>query len=96
MSGCFAFVALWKHDAEIIWIVLGAVTNTLLSVVLKKLLNHERPSALRSDPGMPSSHAQSIFYGATILVISCKYYRNYPMFGYTLIMIHFSTLSWQH
>uniref|UniRef100_K3YZP7 Phosphatidic acid phosphatase type 2/haloperoxidase domain-containing protein n=1 Tax=Setaria italica TaxID=4555 RepID=K3YZP7_SETIT len=70
VAGCFAFVALWKHDAEVIWILLGAVTNSLLSVVLKKLLNHERPSALRSDPGMPSSHAQSIFYGATILVLS--------------------------
>ncbi|KAK8462927.1 hypothetical protein SEVIR_1G293800v4 [Setaria viridis] len=92
VAGCFAFVALWKHDAEVIWILLGAVTNSLLSVVLKKLLNHERPSALRSDPGMPSSHAQSIFYGATILVLSCKHYRNYPVFGYTLIMIHFNTL----
>ncbi|TKW41135.1 hypothetical protein SEVIR_1G293800v4 [Setaria viridis] len=74
VAGCFAFVALWKHDAEVIWILLGAVTNSLLSVVLKKLLNHERPSALRSDPGMPSSHAQSIFYGATILVLSLYYF----------------------
>ncbi|CAL5019074.1 unnamed protein product [Urochloa decumbens] len=74
VSGCFAFAAVWKHDAEIIWILLGAVANSLLSVVLKKVLNHERPSALRSDPGMPSSHAQSIFYGATILVLSLYYW----------------------
>ncbi|OEL29645.1 Lipid phosphate phosphatase epsilon 2, chloroplastic [Dichanthelium oligosanthes] len=63
--------ALWKHDAEIMWVLLGAVANSVLSMVLKKMLNHERPSpTLRSDPGMPSSHAQSIFYAATILVLS--------------------------
>ncbi|WVZ74044.1 hypothetical protein U9M48_022274 [Paspalum notatum var. saurae] len=68
-------VSIWKHDAEIMWVLLGAVTNSLLSVILKKMLNHERPApALRSDPGMPSSHAQSIFYAATMLTISLYYW----------------------
>jgi dolichyldiphosphatase len=76
VAGCFSFAALWKHDVEIMWVLLGAVANSLLSLILKKTLNHERPTpALRSDPGMPSSHAQSIFYAATILVLSCKDYR---------------------
>ncbi|VAI48450.1 unnamed protein product [Triticum turgidum subsp. durum] len=67
----FALAALWKRDAEIMWALMGAVANTVLSSILKKLLNHERPApALRSDPGMPSSHAQSIFYAATFLVLS--------------------------
>ncbi|CAD6242790.1 unnamed protein product [Miscanthus lutarioriparius] len=67
--------AIWKHDAEIMWFLLGAVGNSLLSMVLKKMLNHERPAAaLRSDPGMPSSHAQSIFYAATILALSLYYW----------------------
>ncbi|PAN07793.1 hypothetical protein PAHAL_1G363200 [Panicum hallii] len=71
VAGCFTLAVLWKHDAEIIWISLGAVANSLLSMILKKMLNHERPSsALRSDPGMPSSHAQSIFYAATVLILS--------------------------
>ncbi|KAJ1280628.1 hypothetical protein BS78_04G247000 [Paspalum vaginatum] len=51
------------------------------SVVLKRMLNHERPApALRSDPGMPSSHAQSIFYASTILALSLYYWLgiNYP------------------
>ncbi|KAJ1280627.1 hypothetical protein BS78_04G246900 [Paspalum vaginatum] len=75
VSGSFAFAAIWKHDAEIAWVLLGAVANSLLSMVLKKMLNHERPApALRSDPGMPSSHAQSIFYAATILTISLYYW----------------------
>ncbi|XP_062220042.1 lipid phosphate phosphatase epsilon 2, chloroplastic-like [Phragmites australis] len=75
VAGSFAFAALWKHDAEIMWALIGAVVNSLLSQILKKMLNHERPaSALRSDPGMPSSHAQSIFYAATILVLSLFYW----------------------
>ncbi|KAI4981375.1 hypothetical protein ZWY2020_021867 [Hordeum vulgare] len=75
VSASFAFAALWKHDGEIMWALMGAVANTVLSSVLKKLLNHERPApALRSDPGMPSSHAQSIFYAATFLVLSVFYW----------------------
>ncbi|AQK54546.1 Lipid phosphate phosphatase epsilon 2 chloroplastic [Zea mays] len=67
--------AIWKRDAEIMWVLLGAVGNSLLSLVLKKMLNHERPApALRSDPGMPSSHAQSIFYAATVLALSLYYW----------------------
>ncbi|XP_024317330.1 uncharacterized protein LOC100838102 isoform X3 [Brachypodium distachyon] len=71
VAGSFAFAALWKHDAEIMWALMGAVVNTVLSSILKQMFNHERPApALRSDPGMPSSHAQSIFYAATFLVLS--------------------------
>ncbi|CAO2047819.1 unnamed protein product, partial [Urochloa humidicola] len=90
VAGCFAFAALWKHDAEIIWILLGSVANSLLSVVLKKVLNHERPSALRSDPGMPSSHAQSIFYAATILVLSLYYWIGT---SYLTVILWLTTLS---
>ncbi|KAH0855484.1 hypothetical protein HID58_007965, partial [Brassica napus] len=39
------------------------VSNSALSVALKRILNQQRPVAtLRSDPGMPSSHAQSISF----------------------------------
>ncbi|PKU86962.1 dolichyldiphosphatase [Dendrobium catenatum] len=49
---------------------MGTIVNSLLSAALKKMLNQERPSALRSDPGMPSSHAQSIFYGVVFAIHS--------------------------
>ncbi|PIA38200.1 hypothetical protein AQUCO_02800102v1 [Aquilegia coerulea] len=40
-----------------------SLMNSVLSVTLKHILNHDRPvTTLRSDPGMPSSHAQSIFF----------------------------------
>jgi dolichyldiphosphatase len=98
VAGSLAFAAIWKRDAEIMWFLLGAVGNSLLSMVLKKMLNHERPApALRSGPGMPSSHAQSIFYAATILALSCKNFRKAPVFSFTLIMIrHDNTFSFQH
>lgn len=72
MAALFGLVILWKHDAEALWAAMGSVVNAWLSTVLKRLLNQDRPSALRSDPGMPSSHAQSIFYAAVFSVASGK------------------------
>ncbi|KAI4381171.1 hypothetical protein MLD38_007274 [Melastoma candidum] len=71
VSGMLCSVVLWKHDAEALWMVLGSVFNTILSVTLKRVINQERPVAnLRSDPGMPSSHAQSISFVITFAIIS--------------------------
>ncbi|XP_031474688.1 lipid phosphate phosphatase epsilon 2, chloroplastic-like [Nymphaea colorata] len=61
--GIFCAFVIAKHDPESLWATIGSVSNSIISVCLKHLLNHERPmSALRTDPGMPSSHAQSILY----------------------------------
>lgn len=69
----FAFLAV-RRDAYMISFFIGAITNGILSKVLKKVLNHDRPEALDrsdhiklkpSDGGMPSSHAMSLgFIGA--------------------------------
>ncbi|PHU20314.1 hypothetical protein BC332_11465 [Capsicum chinense] len=49
--------------------------NACLSTALKGILNHERLiSTLRSDPGMPFSHAQSIFYTVAFYIISMVKY----------------------
>lgn len=75
ISAILIVFLLWRHDALALWASVGSALNATLSVVLKHLLNHERPvSGLRSDPGMPSSHAQSIGYTITFLAVSCKYY----------------------
>lgn len=67
----FGAVILWRHDAEAVWVAMGSVLNAVLSVGLKKVLNQERPTAnVRSDPGMPSSHAQSIFFAVTFFILS--------------------------
>lgn len=71
VAALFAAVFLLRHDAEALWTAMGSVINAVLSVVLKRILNQERPIAtLRSDPGMPSSHAQSIFFTVVFVSLS--------------------------
>ncbi|KAF8018279.1 hypothetical protein BT93_H3238 [Corymbia citriodora subsp. variegata] len=71
IAGVFGAVILLRHDAESLWAAMGSVVNTILSIVLKRMLNQERPvSTLRSDPGMPSSHAQSIFFTVVFAIVS--------------------------
>lgn len=55
-----------KHDASVAWAVLGSIVSSFLNKVLKYVINEQRPaSARKADPGMPSSHANSLaFLGA--------------------------------
>jgi dolichyldiphosphatase len=62
----FAALA-YKRDALMVSFFIGAISNGILSKVLKKLLNQKRPSDISvivkeqpSDNGMPSSHAMSL------------------------------------
>ncbi|CAN8251334.1 unnamed protein product [Cochlearia groenlandica] len=67
----FGTVLLLRHDGSALWALIGSVSNSALSVALKRLLNQQRPvSTLRSDPGMPSSHAQSISFISLFTVFS--------------------------
>ncbi|KAF2590843.1 hypothetical protein F2Q70_00040681 [Brassica cretica] len=51
------------HDGTALWAIIGSVSNSALSVFLKRLLNQARPATTsRTDSGMPSSHAQSISF----------------------------------
>ncbi|KAH0909054.1 hypothetical protein BRARA_I00906 [Brassica rapa] len=60
VAALFGSVLLLRRDGASLWAVIGFISNSLLSVTLKRILNQERPVATsRSDPGMPSSHAQS-------------------------------------
>ncbi|KAL8123772.1 lipid phosphate phosphatase epsilon 2, chloroplastic [Apium graveolens] len=71
MVALFSLVLILRRDAKAIWIASGAILNVGLSITLKKILNQERPSsASKSDPGMPSSHAQSIFYIVFVVILS--------------------------
>ncbi|KAK1588397.1 hypothetical protein Q3G72_022781 [Acer saccharum] len=71
VSGLFGALIIGRHDIEALWILMGSILNAMLSIALKRILNQERPvSTLRSDPGMPSSHAQSIFFIFSFAIIS--------------------------
>jgi membrane-associated phospholipid phosphatase len=78
VSVVFFAVLAWKRDAFMVAFFLGSIANGILSKVLKKLLNQSRPEALQavtmklkpSDGGMPSSHAMSLGFIATVTTIS--------------------------
>ncbi|CAA0385595.1 unnamed protein product [Arabidopsis thaliana] len=71
VSVLFGSIILLRHDGAALWAVIGSISNSALSVVLKRILNQERPTTtLRSDPGMPSSHAQSISFISVFAVLS--------------------------
>lgn len=73
MSALFGSIILLRHDGAALWAIIGSVSNSGLSVVLKRILNQERPATtLRTDPGMPSSHAQSISFISAFAVLSGK------------------------
>ncbi|MCD9640232.1 hypothetical protein HAX54_025416 [Datura stramonium] len=75
VAALFGIIFLWRHDAQALWAASGSVLNAWFSTVLKRILNQERPvSTIRSDPGMPSSHAQSIFYTVTFCIFSMLEY----------------------
>ncbi|XP_058088020.1 lipid phosphate phosphatase epsilon 2, chloroplastic [Magnolia sinica] len=98
VAALFGSVIILKHDAEALWAAMGAVLNSSLSTTLKQILNQQRPaSALRSDPGMPSSHAQSIFYIAVFAVVSLIEWLGINALTLTfaaLILICGAYLSW--
>ncbi|KAM0932892.1 putative phosphatidate phosphatase [Dioscorea sansibarensis] len=94
----FGLYILWRHDAEALWAAMGSVVNSWLSISLKQILNHQRPvSALRSDPGMPSSHAQSIFYIAVLGILSLFQWMGANLFTVSMgafIFVSGSYLTW--
>ncbi|KAJ3686821.1 hypothetical protein LUZ61_015985 [Rhynchospora tenuis] len=97
VAALFGLMILWKHDAEVLWAAMGSVINAWISVTLKRILNHERPSGLRSDPGMPSSHAQSMFYISVFAVLSLIQWLGFNFWSLSLgavILASGSYFSW--
>ncbi|XP_062155844.1 lipid phosphate phosphatase epsilon 2, chloroplastic [Alnus glutinosa] len=98
VAGLFGGVILWRHDAVAIWAAMGSVLNSMLSIILKRILNQERPvSTLRSDPGMPSTHSQSIFFTVAFTIVSIMEWLGMNEFSITisgLTLAFGSYLSW--
>ncbi|KAL8200433.1 hypothetical protein R6Q57_011772 [Mikania cordata] len=67
----FGGLLLLRHDGLALWAAMGSVINMMLSVILKKIFKQERPvSRSSSTHGMPSSHAQAIFYTIVFVIFS--------------------------
>uniref|UniRef100_A0A0G4HKN4 Phosphatidic acid phosphatase type 2/haloperoxidase domain-containing protein n=1 Tax=Chromera velia CCMP2878 TaxID=1169474 RepID=A0A0G4HKN4_9ALVE len=66
VSGLVGVLLFTRRDAAALTCVVGALMNAIAGKILKRLLNLSRPPGARqSDPGMPSSHATSLFFLAT-------------------------------
>ncbi|KAG6666628.1 hypothetical protein CIPAW_01G045100 [Carya illinoinensis] len=98
VAALFGGIILWRHDSEVLWASMGSLLNCILSIVLKWILNQERPvSTLRSDPGMPSSHAQFIFFTVMFTNLSIMEWLGTNIFTVTisgLALAFGSYLSW--
>lgn len=71
VAGVAGLVLLYRFDLPAVLCITGAILNALLSKILKRVMNQARPlGAQLHDPGMPSSHAQSLFFFASYLAIA--------------------------
>jgi membrane-associated phospholipid phosphatase len=76
VAGTFFFVLAYQRDALMVSFFIGSILNGLLSKVLKKVLNQDRPMAVGlsvvkpSDKGMPSSHAMSLGFIGTFTALA--------------------------
>ena len=63
-----AFSIIFIHSWEPLYFFVGAVANALLSKVFKHIIKQPRPShSSKMTHGMPSSHAQSMFFFVIVL-----------------------------
>ncbi|XP_071739116.1 lipid phosphate phosphatase epsilon 2, chloroplastic-like [Rutidosis leptorrhynchoides] len=71
IAATYGGVILLRQDDLALWAVVGSVLNVVLSIILKHIINQERPySDVYSGPGMPSTHAQSISFAAVFIILS--------------------------
>ncbi|KAL8266094.1 hypothetical protein R6Q59_003438 [Mikania micrantha] len=60
-----------RHDDLASWAATGCISNFILSIALKRILKQDRPvSEVSSGPGMPSSHAQTLFFTLVFVIMS--------------------------
>ncbi|EKX51638.1 hypothetical protein GUITHDRAFT_134529 [Guillardia theta CCMP2712] len=88
---------IWRRDAVTIAAIGGALGNAALGKLLKRLLAEKRPDgAPVSDPGMPSSHAMSLFFLSLYLSAAINVWTDWPMAARTIVtssLLIFSTYS---
>jgi membrane-associated phospholipid phosphatase len=76
VAGTFFIVLAYQRDALMVSFFIGSILNGILSKVLKKVLNQDRPISVSgaveqpSDKGMPSSHAMSLGFIGTFTALT--------------------------
>ena len=105
MLVAFTFFAVlaYQRDALMVSFFIGAISNGILSKILKKLLNQERPSTVDinlvkekpSDKGMPSSHAMSLGFIGTFTGLALPYLQ-LPLLMYVAISLYYRVHTQLH
>ena len=105
VSISFFLLLAYHRNATILTIWIGSILNAILSKIIKKIINQNRPSELQtnsniklkpSDGGMPSSHAMSLgFIMTSILIVDGVLpINNYNLrAGIGLIMSLYTTVA---
>ena len=105
VSISFFLLLAYHRNATILTIWVGSILNAILSKIIKKIVNQNRPSELQtnsniklkpSDGGMPSSHAMSLgFIMTSILIVDGVLpINNYNLrAGLGLIMSLYTTVA---
>ena len=85
VSGTVFFLVTRYFGVSAVWTLLGSLVNAVVCKIAKRAINQPRPgSALKTDPGMPSSHACSISYlslYAAMLLRSSGGFIKFGIFG---------------
>lgn len=103
VAGTFYAVLAYQRDALMVSFFIGAISNGILSKVLKKILKQERPEDLYtseidlppSDNGMPSSHAMSLGFICTFTALQLPW-TTLPLILYAIISLVYRVKSNLH
>jgi acid phosphatase family membrane protein YuiD len=105
VSISFFLLLAYHRNATLLTIWIGSILNAILSKIIKKIVNQNRPSKLQtnsniklkpSDGGMPSSHAMSLGFimTSTLIVDGVLPINNYNLrAGLGLIMSLYTAVA---
>ncbi|KAI8464264.1 MAG: hypothetical protein J3K34DRAFT_120836 [Monoraphidium minutum] len=75
VAGLVGVVLVAAHNEWAAWAVVGAVLSSFLCKALKRVINEQRPAdARKKDPGMPSSHANSLNFLSVTAAMSLAHH----------------------
>jgi membrane-associated phospholipid phosphatase len=103
VAGTFYVVLAIQRDALMVSFFIGAISNGILSKILKKLLKQARPEELNttqmelkpSDNGMPSSHAMSLGFIGTFTALALPWTSLF-LLGYVVLSLIYRVESNLH
>ncbi len=67
-----SFFLLYKTPFFLYLYIIGFILNSLINVFLKNIIRQPRPNIKRASFGMPSGHAQSVFFSTMFILLTLK------------------------